>query len=71
VPSDDVSHLTAKVGVTHVAHPFGLEDGIGEAVHVAGRRRIEPANLLGRQAEAQLDAQLKEEPRPATALSTE
>jgi predicted nucleic acid-binding protein len=36
---DDLSYLAAEVRVARVAHPLGLEDRTGEAVHL-GRRLI-------------------------------
>lgn len=59
---DHCPHLAAEFRVGHVPHAFGLEHRIGEGVHVARRRLLEPTVFRRRQAEAELDAKfLKEE----------
>ncbi len=58
---DHCPHLAAEFRVGHVPHAFGLEHRIGEAVHVARRRLLEPTVFRRRQAEAELDAQFVKE----------
>ena len=59
---DHCPHLATDIRVAHVAHPLRLDDQIGEAVHILGRRLSKPPDLCRRQAEAQLDAQFVKEP---------
>lgn len=58
----NMSHLASEVRVAHVAHSLRLEDCVGKAVHVSRRRLAESTDIPRRQAKAQLDAQLIEEP---------
>jgi hypothetical protein len=50
-----------ELPVNEGVQPLRLEHGIRESVHVAGWRLPESALLAGRQAEAQLDAQVVKE----------